>query len=102
MEREKIIEIFERDDNEYLMFDRIPKEDKFSNSKDLCAFQFIYHFLKQEEKEKDIILSAEHDEIFLCSLDDLSTEWMNENDVVYLKRCGVRYNTNLDCLCMFV
>jgi len=101
-EEEEIVELFEKYNDEYLKFDKIPVEERFSNSPDLCAFNLLYNHLNEEHKFKDIIQGAEHDEIFLMSLDDLLLDDMTEKDILYLTRCGIRYNEEFGSLSMFV
>ena len=100
MEREEFIEIFERNHDEYLKFDKI--SDKPYDSPDLCAFHMIYQFLKKEYRHKDIIGAAEHDEIYLCDLDELDLTNLTEDVIIYLIRCGVRYSEDFGSFCMFV
>jgi hypothetical protein len=109
MEREKIIELFKKHEDEYLKFDRIPLDEKFSESPDLCAFKLISNLLlKDEHRNKDIIRGAEHDEIYLMELQELKwIDWSDnitriENEIIYLIRCGVRYDSGFDVLKMFV
>lgn len=104
---EKIIELFDKYENEYLKFDKIPFDDRPFESPDLCAFKIIHSLLKKEHKHKDIIRGAEHDEIFLTPLDNIDTEtplfnMKIEKTVEYLVRCGVRYSEEYNSLCMFV
>ena len=98
MIKEEFIEIWNLHDKEYHHFGKI--ENKICESTDLSAFMMIHKFMIN--KEADIITSAEHDEIYLSSLDDLDFAKIIEEDIVYLIRCGVRYDEEYDCLAMFV
>lgn len=100
MERDKFIELFEKNGDEYLRFEEIT--DAPFQSPDICAFIKLYSFMHDEEKVRDIVRSAEHDEIYLCGLDDLDLTNVTENDIIYLIKCGVRYNDDYDSFCMFV
>jgi len=44
---EKIIELFDKYENEYLKFDKIPFDDRPFESPDLCAFKIIHSLLKK-------------------------------------------------------
>lgn len=102
MEKEEFIEIFEKNHDEYLKFEKISEDDKPYRSPDLCAFHIIYKFLKEEYKQRDIIDAAEHDEIYLANFYDLDLTNMTKDVIIYLIRCGVRYSKDFDSFCMFV
>ena len=59
-----------------------------------CAFIYLHEKLGGKG---DIVSAAEHDVIYL-NFDNI--EELTDEDVLYLTRCGVLYNT--DCLSMFV
>ena len=98
MIKEEFIEIWNLHDDEYHNFGKI--ENKICESSDLSAFMLLHKFMIN--KDADIITASEHDEIFLSTLDDLDLEKIIEDDIVYLIRCGVRYDEDYDCLAMFV
>lgn len=101
LNKNTFIELFDKNHHEeYLRFEEI--DNPPFESKDLCGFHKLYQFLKQDEKHKDIVRDSRHDEIYLCGLDDLDLNNMTENDIIYLIRCGVRYDEEYDCFCMFV
>jgi hypothetical protein len=80
-------EMFESATEEYLKFDRIPESERRHVRPDICAFIYLH---EKVGGNGPIILSASHDEIQLDSHDDESLAKLTMNDVVYLRRCGVR------------
>lgn len=88
---------FEKCDGEYLKFERI--KIKPSGRPDLCAFLLLDRLCPGK---RDIVGSAEHDEIFLdTELSELS-KLASLEDIIYLARCGVRFDTDSESLAMFV
>jgi len=88
--------MFEKYEDEFLEFDRI--ENPPSKRPDLCAFLLLDGLVPGSV---DMICAAEHDQFWLdvdCEL--LSKEAM-EDDIVYLRRCGVRYDSETESLVMF-
>lgn len=98
MTQEEFIEIWNLHDEEYHDFKSVKNPP--CESSDLSAFMLIHKFMIS--KEADVITSAEHDEIYLPSIDDLDLEKITEDDIISLIRCGVRYDQNYECLSMFV
>lgn len=88
-----IKEIFEKYSGDYLKFDEI--ENKLSKRPDLHAFIMLD---KIQESKSDIVSSACHDEIYL-SFDEFNK--LNESNIRDLRRCGVSYDSECDCLTMF-
>lgn len=89
--------LFEKHNGEYLKFDRVEK--KRSNRPDLHAFLLLDEL---SPDAADIVAAAEHDEIFLDVTPGLLFQQANEEQIVELIRCGLRYDRSLDSLCMFV
>ena len=94
------IEIFKKYedviDNEFLKFDNV--KNKNSNRKDLHAFILLDKLFPGKE---DILSFASHDEVTLSiNYDQIKT--LCEDDVIDLMRCGVIYESDYDCLKMFV
>jgi len=95
MEIEKIEDLFRSfEDNEYFKFDRV--ENKLSNRPDLHAFMLLASLFPGTQ---DIILSAEHDEVFL-SITKKDIESLTEFHICELVRCGVRIDEGI--LCLFI
>lgn len=95
MTTEELEELFQKHDEEFLKFERIPQIT--TQRKDLHAFLLLD---KLVPFPADIVSCAEHDEIFLSvRLEELAAV-INEEQVIELIRCGIR--TDGDSLSMFV
>lgn len=92
----KIKEYFMKHDDDYLAFEKI--EDKRHSRPDVCAMLYLHEKLGGEG---DAVTAAEHDEIFL-EWEEEDVKKLNEEDVLYITRCGVRYDSDTECLAMFV
>jgi hypothetical protein len=79
-------------------FERIPESDKLSPHQDLCAILYIAQLLG--DKAGDIISGASHDTIYF-DYDPYSDDF-NEDQAIYLARCGVFWDSDNDCLAKFV
>ena len=91
-------EMFEKyGDEEYLKFDRIPSDKRLAESAKICGFFYIYKLMKDP---KMFLMAAEHDDISLAHLEDLRD--LTEEDIIYLSRCGIRYDDEFECLAAFV
>ena len=91
---EKIKAMFEKFDDEFL------KADKALFPLDLTAFNLLNALVPSHA---NMVSCAEHDEIWLTvSPEELEKANMTEDTVRSLVRCGVRYDSSLDCLAMFV
>ena len=92
-------ERFEAVNDEYIKFENI--ENPPTNRADLCAF-LLLDKLVPSERPNDIVLCSEHDEIWL----DIDAEKLNavatDDDILFLTRCGVGYDSDRDALSMFV
>lgn len=88
------------DDKEFLKFDRI--EVKVSNRPDLHAFILLDLLVPGTE---DIVSGFGHfddiDEIYISVDINELAKFVKEEHIIELIRCGVRYNEEHDCLCMF-
>ena len=92
-----LILTFEKFDNEYLEFERV--ENKLHSRPDLCAFLLLDKLLPKAGR--DMVCAAEHDEFFLDVDCKKLAEVATENDILTLRRCGVRYDSSVDSLAMF-
>ena len=95
-----LIEAFDKFDKDYNDFHLI--ENPVSNSPDLCAFILLDKLVPAPKLKNDIVSSAEHDIIYLGTDCVKLAEVATEEDILYLRRCGVMYDTSFDCLAMFV
>ena len=83
--------------DEYLKSERI--ENPPFPRRDLCAFVKLHELCPQEQ---NLLGGASHDVIFFSmGLEELA-ERATETDLIYLHRCGVRYDTSGDSLAMYV
>lgn len=83
-------------DDEYMEFKRI--ENPLSSRPDLCAFILLD---KLCPGNNDIISASEHDEFYLSIDVEELAKVATKEDILTLNRCGVRYDSGYDCLCMF-
>lgn len=92
---DEIHELFNKyaETSEYLDFDQI--EDKLHPSAVLCGYLKIASLMKSPDKFQ---LSAQHDVVYLADANELE---MTEDDVLYLVRCGIHYDSSIDCLADF-
>ena len=87
------------EESEFLKFERIEKDKMLHERKDIGAFMLLH---KLAPGTGDIVVSAEHDEIWLdVDIEKLESS-ATEEDILYLIRCGVMYDTETDSLSMFV
>jgi hypothetical protein len=91
-----IQELFEKHSDEYLKFERV--ERKLTRRPDLHAFMVLDNLFP---RDSDLVSAAERDEIFL-DVEAEEIETLTEAMVIELIRCGVRYDSEFDCLAMFV
>ena len=93
---DEIEALFEKHESEFLEFSRV--ENKRSNRPDLHAFLLLDSIVSGTT---DIIDAAEHDEIyFSVTPEDLTAACITEDQVIELRRCGVRISEG--SLSMFV
>jgi len=94
---ENLKEAFDKFEDDYLRFDRV--KNKLSLRPDIHAFLLLD---KLAPESMDMVCAAEHDEIYLEV--DMETLAMvaTEGQICELVRCGIRYDTNIDSLSMFV
>jgi len=83
-------------EKEYNKFENIPAEDRLAENDTICAMLFLYNHLKDKKK---FSLSPAHDIIYLPDVDDLVE--LTEEDVLYLTRCGVHYDSSYNCFAIF-
>ena len=93
-------ELFEKHEDEFLKFERetAPRHPR----RDLCAFLMLHELDPSEKRERPMISSAEHDEIWLDADVDTVAVHANEQQIVTLIRCGVRFDEGTWAFAMFV
>lgn len=84
---------FKTHGDEFLKFERIPAYARKHSRPDLCAMLYLHD---KFGGKGDAVACAAHDEIWL----DWEANVLTEEDVIYLHRCGVRYDDGQ--LAMFV
>lgn len=90
----------ENDGEEYIKFERV--EPKRSRRPDLHAFLLLDELVPPEREHQDIVGAAEHDQIYLSVSPEALAAVATRDQIVELSRCGVRYDEDIDSLCMFV
>ena len=86
--------------DDFLLFNRIPEIERPCSSPDLCAWLLLDKKFP-DEKNRDMVSAAEHDEIWLRITSEQVTQ-LSDMEVLYLTRCGVRYDGEFEGLCMYV
>lgn len=89
-------EMFEAEDEHYIDFDSV--ENKLSQHADLHAFILLD---KLVPGSGDMISASEHDEFYLSVDCEALAKVATPEIIRDLTRCGVRYDEDLDSLCMF-
>lgn len=87
---------FEQFKDEFLKFDRI--DNPRSKRPDLHAFLMLDEI---QPGDRELISASEHDEFFLDIDCDAFAEQATDDQIRDLRRCGVRYDSELDLLCMY-
>lgn len=100
MTEQQLRELFDKHgDDEFLQWKRVPKERRRHEAPDIHVFLTLHE--KYERRANDILDSASHDEVYIdVDLDKPNT--LTEEDVIDLIRAGLRYDSEVSSLCMFV
>lgn len=103
LHEDQIEQFFEKHDEEFLEFDRIPTDQRRHERPDLCAMLLMAERFPIHG-HADIVVSAEHDEIWFAGPPNTFDEgWpLSEDDIIYLARCGIRWDGENSSLCAFV
>jgi hypothetical protein len=88
---------FEAASDEYIKFERI--ENPLHHRPDICAFLKLDQLVPGGTG--DMVSAAEHDEFFLDVEPEKLAAVATQEDIVYLHRCGVRYDTSTHSFAMF-
>lgn len=97
MTLEEMIAVFKEIGDEYLEFDRV--EHKLSARPDLHAFLLLDQLVPDAQ---DMVCAAEHDVVYLQPDATELANKLTRQQIIDLCRCGVRYSSEHECLCMFV
>ena len=95
---ESIQDLFAKHEAEYGKFDDIPVIHRRHVFPDLCALLYIH---EKSPRTHGVISGAEHDEIYIDVFDATEYEWTSA-DILYLVRCGMRYDDETYCFTKFV
>ena len=89
-------ERFEQFEDDYPDFKKVAKP--LSQRADLHAFMLLD---KIQPSGGDMISSSEHDEFYLSIDCDKLAEVISDEQIQELVCCGIRFDGEYDCLCMF-
>ncbi len=99
-----LAEMFEAASDEFLQFERI--ENPRHPVSDICAFLMLHDLAPKIGRGSgtpvDMVSAAEHDEIYLATDCEELAKVVTPEIVRDLHRCGVRYSSGYDRLCMYV
>lgn len=84
VEGSEVHQLWEKLNDDFLLFDRIPPADRLCGSPDVCAFLYLDRKFP-DEKNRDMVSAAEHDCIWLRITDE-QIATLTEDDVLYLSR----------------
>lgn len=104
LDRMTLEERFEAANEEHHKFDRIPKRDRPSRRADLCAFIRLDKLVPEPAAgygADSIISCSEHEVIYFGIDPETLNKVATDEDILYLVRCGVWYDSELDSLSMF-
>ena len=96
-------DFLEAHEDEFLEFDQIPPERRLGTERaDLHAFLMLDRLVPVKDgKRRDIIGDSQHDEIWMSIEPEDLAEVVTEEQLLDLHRCGIRYDSNNDSICMF-
>jgi len=97
MTTEEMAALWEKHNDQFLMFEQV--KNPLSGRPDINAFLLLDQLVSGS---RDIISSAEHDEIWVNIDVEKLAEVIVEEQIIELIRCGVRYDSAFDSLAMFV
>jgi hypothetical protein len=84
-------ERFDQYENEYLLY-------REAGRPDLNAFYLLDKLIPGTE---DMINGAEHDEYYLSVSPEVLHQVASDEDILFLVRCGVRYDEDVDSLALY-
>lgn len=93
---EQIEAWFEKHEDEFGQFEKIPASHRLHESDSLCGLFRLYQLYKEPKK---FGYRAEHDQLYVADLDDIVD--LTEDDVIYLQRCGFFYDSDVQCISEF-
>src|ERR1035438_5389586 len=103
MTTNELAELFEKYEDEFIVFQNIPADRRLSNRRDLNAFLLLDKLVPSTRSDAhfdNMISAAEHDEIFLDASPKELASVATEDQIVDLIRSGLRYDHSTDSLAM--
>jgi hypothetical protein len=91
--------LFDKHEDEFLKFERIPAERRLSNSPDIQVFRLLDELFPGDD---DLVSCATHDEIFLSIDGEEFASKVTEDLLIDMMRCGLRWDSSEQSLCVFV
>ncbi len=99
MTLERLTELFDEHNDEYMSFDNVHETERLSDRRDMHAMILLDTLLPGDGH---IISASEHDVIYLgVGLEEL-VEVISEEQIIQLIRCGVLFDEHRECFTMFV
>ncbi len=96
MDAKQIYTLMEANNDESHKFSRIPATERLHESEVLCGLLKLASLMK---KPRTFEMSAEHDVVYLADAKQLQN--VTEADLVYLLRCGLNWDSSVDCFFKF-
>lgn len=93
---ERLAELFEKHADEFNEFERIPESERLHPSATLSAMLKTASLIRHPAS---FGIGSGHEVIYLADLDEIKDD-ITDDDVLYLRRCGVHYDED-GFLCMF-
>lgn len=83
-------------EDEYIRFDRIPESERLHPSRDMSGLLKLASLMENPSMWE--IAASAHDEFWPAGPDPKD---VTEEDFLYLNRCGVRWDNDIECWAMF-
>ncbi len=93
-------ERFEQFDSEYLKFENIAPERVLSCCRDLNALLLLERILSKENRH-GIISGSDHEIVYIGVDVEALNAVASDEDIKDLRRSGVHYDSECECLAMF-
>lgn len=87
-------------EDDFLLFDRIPPPERPFSSSDLCAWALLDKKFPSA-RGLDMVSGAGHDQVWL-RITRTEIAQLTDEEILYLVRCGVMFESDTETLSMFV
>lgn len=94
---DEVNKMFKKYSDEYLNFGEIPDHEKLNKNSDLCGILYISKLLKNPER---FDMETGHEIIYLPNVNSLKKK-LTDHDVIYLRRCGISFESDFGCFAKF-